>query len=146
METRFACGSMVFLFLFHKKIHVVNFFVKKSGVFRPAGGDTPRQIRDRLIHGSTGSFVVSFISWCSWSKRAPRNSCYYQDLRGARSNGPFALDTGVVRLWQHGTFVSFSGQFGSPSQIVLKKHVPFHPAGGESGRLSRQMPGVEPTT
>jgi len=26
---RFACGSMVISFLFHKKIHKVNFFVKK---------------------------------------------------------------------------------------------------------------------
>jgi len=29
MAARFACGSMVLYFLFHKKIHNVNFFVKK---------------------------------------------------------------------------------------------------------------------
>ncbi len=38
MEARFACGSMVRFYLFHKKIHFVNFFVKKHVVFRPAGG------------------------------------------------------------------------------------------------------------
>jgi len=27
----------------------------------------------------------------------------------------------------------------------LKKTVPFHPAGDESGQVSRQMPGLEPT-
>jgi hypothetical protein len=27
----------------------------------------------------------------------------------------------------------------------MKKHGIFHPAGGESGRLSRQMPGLELT-
>jgi hypothetical protein len=35
MKTRFACGSMVLLYLFHKKIHVVNFFVKKIWVLPP---------------------------------------------------------------------------------------------------------------
>jgi hypothetical protein len=54
MEARFACGSMVLFHLFHK----VNVFVKKSGIFQPAGGDIPRQTRDRLIHGSTSRFVL----------------------------------------------------------------------------------------
>jgi len=36
---------------------------------------------------------------------------------------------------------SFSEKFGSPSQIFRKKKVMFHPAGGESGQLSRQTPG-----
>jgi hypothetical protein len=36
------------------------------------------------------------------------NSCNYYKLRGARSNGPFAPDNGVVRLRQHGTVFSFA--------------------------------------
>ncbi len=35
MEARFACGSTVLLFLFHKKIHFVNFFVKKIRFLPP---------------------------------------------------------------------------------------------------------------
>jgi hypothetical protein len=35
-----------------------NMFVEKAGVFRSAGGDIPRQTRDRLIHGSTTRFVL----------------------------------------------------------------------------------------
>ncbi len=41
MNVSFACGSMV-LFL----------------SFRPTGGDIPRQMRDRLIHGSSGRCAV----------------------------------------------------------------------------------------
>jgi hypothetical protein len=37
-NARFACGSMVLLLFFFKKIHVVNFFEKRSGFFHPAGG------------------------------------------------------------------------------------------------------------
>jgi len=33
-------------------------FVKQHVRFRPAGGDIPRHMRDRLIHGVTGSFAV----------------------------------------------------------------------------------------
>jgi len=40
---------------------------------------------------------------------------------------------------------SFSRTFGSRSQMFVKKNVPFRPAGGESGRLSRQTPGLELT-
>ncbi len=58
-----------------------------------------------------------------------------------RANGPFALDNSVFRLRQHGTFLSFSETCGSPSHMFRKKNVPFHPAGGESGQLSRQTPG-----
>jgi len=32
--------------------------VKKIEIFHPAGGDIPRQTRDRLIHGSSGRFAV----------------------------------------------------------------------------------------
>jgi len=33
-------------------------FVKKHKIFRPAGGDIPRHMRDRLIHGSSGRLAV----------------------------------------------------------------------------------------
>jgi len=39
MNGRIAGGSMVRFYLFHKKIHNVNFFVEKDVQFRPAGGD-----------------------------------------------------------------------------------------------------------
>jgi hypothetical protein len=44
----------------------VNFFVQKHGIFRPAGGDIPRQTRDCLLHVSIGRFagfvhVVAFV-------------------------------------------------------------------------------------
>ncbi len=58
-----------------------------------------------------------------------------------RANGPFALDNGVFRLREHGTFLSFSETCGSERHMFRKKNVMFHPAGGESGRLSRQTPG-----
>jgi hypothetical protein len=32
-------------------------FVKKNGLFRPAGGDIPRQMWDRRIHVSSGKFA-----------------------------------------------------------------------------------------
>jgi hypothetical protein len=34
----------LFIF-FHKKIHKVNFFVKKNEIFRPAGGESGRSSR-----------------------------------------------------------------------------------------------------
>jgi hypothetical protein len=74
-----------------------NIFVEKDGFFRPAGGDISFQGNDRVT------------------------PVILQDVRGARSNGPFAPDNGVVRLRQRGTFLSFSGTFGSPSQMFLKK-------------------------
>jgi len=57
---------MVHSFSFPKKVHVVNFFRKKPGFFRPAGGNITRQTRDRLIHGRMGRFagfahVVLFV-------------------------------------------------------------------------------------
>ncbi len=33
-------------------------FVKKNGLFCPAGGNIPRQTRDRLLHVSIGRFAV----------------------------------------------------------------------------------------
>jgi hypothetical protein len=48
---------------------------------------------------------------------------------------------GSLRLRQHGTFLSFSRTCGSVSHMFVKKDARFRPAGGESGRLSRQMPG-----
>jgi hypothetical protein len=56
---QFACGSMVLFYLFSQKICTMcKFFVKKDGIFRPAGGDIPHQTRDRLIHGSIGRYAV----------------------------------------------------------------------------------------
>jgi hypothetical protein len=42
-------------------------------------------------------------------------------------------------------FLSFAQKFGSASQIFVQKNGIFHPAGGESGRLSRQTPDLKPT-
>ena len=66
VEVRFACGSMVLFFLFHKNIHNVNVFVKRPRIFCPAEDDIPRQTRNRLIHSSIGRFagfahVVLFV-------------------------------------------------------------------------------------
>jgi len=44
--------------LFHSILYIVQNVVKENGIFRPAVGDIPRQMRERLIHGSTGSFAV----------------------------------------------------------------------------------------
>ncbi|MFP4437171.1 MAG: hypothetical protein ACLFVO_07980 [Chloroflexaceae bacterium] len=33
-------------------------FVKKNGLFCPAGGNIPRKTRDRLLHVSIGRFAV----------------------------------------------------------------------------------------
>ncbi len=88
---------------------------------------------------------IWFLPPC-WRRRisyrgGPRNACYLQNVRGVRANGPFALDNGVFRLRQHGTFLSCSETCGSESHMFRNKHVPFHPAGGASGQLSRQTPG-----
>ncbi len=67
MEARCACSSMVLFLSFSQNICTVGkCFVKKKGIFRPAGDDIPRQTRDRLIHGSTDRFagfahVVLFV-------------------------------------------------------------------------------------
>jgi len=45
-------------FFFFTKNSRSEFFVKKNSTFRPAGGDTPRRMQDRLIHTSTGRFAV----------------------------------------------------------------------------------------
>ncbi len=42
-EARLACGSMVRFILFHKKIHFVNFFVKKIRVLPPCRRRYPPQ-------------------------------------------------------------------------------------------------------
>jgi hypothetical protein len=48
------------------------------------------------------------------------------------------------RLRQHGTpFILFSKN--SLCEFFEKRSGFFHPAAGESGRLSRQTPGLEPT-
>jgi hypothetical protein len=83
---------MVLFYLFHKKIHSVNFFVKKHGVFRPAGGDIRHQTRDRLIYGSIGRFAVF---------------AHIHKLRGAPSNRTVTPMEAPIRLRQHGTFFIF---------------------------------------
>ncbi len=58
MEARFVSGSMVRDPSFSQKICILcKFSVKKTGIFRPGGGDNPRQTRDRLIHVSIGRFT-----------------------------------------------------------------------------------------
>jgi hypothetical protein len=49
---------VVLFYLVHKNSHNVRIFVNKIGIFRPAGGDIPRQTRERLIHVSIGRFTV----------------------------------------------------------------------------------------
>jgi hypothetical protein len=44
------------------------------------------------------------------------------------------------RLRQHGTLFSFSQKFCTSCKIFVKKKRIFHPAGGESDRLTRQTP------
>jgi hypothetical protein len=65
LKADFACGSMV-LFSFSQKICTLcKFFVKKmrsSALPEPAlsvveWGDIRHQVRDRLIHGSSGRFA-----------------------------------------------------------------------------------------
>jgi len=59
MKARFACGSMVLLLFFFTNIWPGEPNVReKNGLFRPAGGDIPRQTRDRLLHVSIGRFAV----------------------------------------------------------------------------------------
>ena len=47
-------------------------------------------------------------------RNPPRNLCNLHELRGVRSNEPFALDNGVFRLRQHGMFLSYSGECPIP--------------------------------
>ncbi|MFP4437980.1 MAG: hypothetical protein ACLFVO_12100, partial [Chloroflexaceae bacterium] len=54
-------------------------------------------------------------------------------------------DGSQIRLRQHGTLFAFSQKCCTQCNIFVKKHGIFRPAGGESGRLSRQMPGLETT-
>ncbi|MFP4437684.1 MAG: hypothetical protein ACLFVO_10575, partial [Chloroflexaceae bacterium] len=54
-------------------------------------------------------------------------------------------DGSQIRLRQHGTLFSFSQKCCTVCNIFVKKKGIFRPAGGESGRLFRHMPGLEPT-
>jgi len=118
----FACGSVVhYVFFSGTSCTLCKMFLKKKKIFRPAGGDIPSRVSDRVRP------VIS------------------QDVRGVHANGPLAPDNGAFRLRQHGTFLAFSGTCGTLCHMFRKKDVLFRPAGGESGRLSRQTPGWEPT-
>jgi hypothetical protein len=54
-------------------------------------------------------------------------------------------DENPLRLRQHGTFDLFSQKICTLCKFFVKKAGFFRPAGDESGRLSRQTPGLEPT-
>ena len=56
----------------------------------------PNTMRHGVV-GGTGLLTCPTVGTCS----------KIQELRGVRSNGPFALDNSVLRLRQHGTFLSF---------------------------------------
>jgi hypothetical protein len=66
------------------------------------------------------------------------NSCNYYKLRGARSNGPFAPDNGVVRLRQHGTVFSFAQKIHNVNFLCKRSRI-FRPAGAcpERRRMGR---------
>jgi hypothetical protein len=69
----------------------------------------------------------------------------FQDLPGGRANRPFASNSGIFRLRQHATFFFFHKNVARCATFLWKKDGFFRPAGGESGWLSRQTPGLEPT-
>jgi hypothetical protein len=49
MKAGFACGSMVLFFFFTKNVaQSATFFVKKHGIFRPAGGEICFRVSDRV--------------------------------------------------------------------------------------------------
>jgi hypothetical protein len=49
MAARYACGSMVRFDLFSQKICIMcKFFVKKDGIFRPAGGRISCRVNNRV--------------------------------------------------------------------------------------------------
>jgi hypothetical protein len=54
-------------------------------------------------------------------------------------------DGSLIRLRQHGTFISFSQKICTLCKFFVKKNEIFHPAGGASSQLSRQTPGLQPT-
>jgi hypothetical protein len=63
--------------------------------------------------GSAGSMAtlagsrVSFISWFSWSKRPPRNSCILTGVTRCVSKRNVSPNGGPLRLRQRGTFLFF---------------------------------------
>ena len=111
LNARFACDSMVLLYLVHKKIYIVIFSVNKSGVFRPAGGDKPRNIvqiskvpasLNRLgvpaLHHLYGFRYVPGITSAVTMLSASRNSgiSYRDRLRVGRNT--LAIGTIIRRL------------------------------------------------
>jgi hypothetical protein len=48
------------IYLFHKNLHLVQIFVKKSRIFRPAGGDIPRQASYRTT-GSPNTYLTHWV-------------------------------------------------------------------------------------
>jgi|GEM_PF-5062611 len=90
----------------------------------------------------------SLMSWCSWSKRPPRNSCHLTRVTRSVSTQAFACMNGPTRLRQHGIIYPFSRHCGSPSHNVVKKigHLPpcwrrnFLPEGEASCRRDGRFP------
>jgi len=59
MKAVFACGSMVLLFSFSRKVGSRSqLFGKKNGRFRPAGGEISFQVSDRITCVTYRSYVV----------------------------------------------------------------------------------------
>jgi len=70
---------------------------------------------------------------------------FVQDVRGARSN---ETATPVNVVFASGSMIRLfacSQNICTQCKCFANKHGFFRPAGGESGRLSRHMPGLEPT-
>jgi hypothetical protein len=118
--TESPAAAWYFLYSFFKKIHNVNFFEKRSGFFRPVGGET------QPLEGR------------------PRKSCKLQDLRGALSNRAFEPMKTRFACGSMVLVLSCSQKFGSQSQIFVNKDVQFRPAGGEMSFRVRDR--VSPVT
>jgi len=59
MNARFACGSMVrFLACSGQFGSVSQIVLNKNEIFRPAGGEIPRRVRDRVTRVINRSYAV----------------------------------------------------------------------------------------
>ncbi len=133
MEARFAGGSMVLVYLFHKNIHVVNVFVKNIGFlppcrrrYPPLNVESPDPCRHWSFRGFRSCRVV----------RGPNSHrvtpVTYRTYAVGVCKSDMCSHNGSLRLRQHGTFLSFSRTCGSVSHMFVKKDARFRPAGGET--------------
>jgi hypothetical protein len=109
------------MIFFTKFLHVVQKIGEKGGLFRPAGGEIHLQVEN----------CVSPVT--------------LQDLRGERAN---QLCTPLKTVFACGSMVLFDLCFQKICTLCKffgNKDSLFRPAAGESGRSSRQPPGLEPT-